>query len=213
MDHQMMLILEEKWEHLLRKFEIEQARAQESFGTLAEMYGSAGRVYHTLEHILDMLAWLERLEACARDLPVVQLATWFHDCVYDSHASDNEEQSALHAQRVLASFALSETTIQAVSRLILSTKTHQVGEAGLDGELLLDADLAILGAPAPAYDAYARAIREEYAWVPETTYKTARGQILQTFLQRPRIYLTSPMHTILEAQARGNLLREILALS
>lgn len=213
MDQQARLALQRGWVQLLQGFGVEQKQAQNSFGALAQEYGSAGRVYHTLDHIQHMLGWLGSLRDYADDFPAVQLATWFHDCVYDPHASDNEEQSALYAQSVLTAFSFPGATIQAVSHLILATKTHLVAETDRDGALLLDADLAILGSPSPMYDAYSQAIRSEYHWVPTTAYNTARSQILRAFVQRPRIYLTEPMHTALETQARVNLQREIDALS
>jgi hypothetical protein len=63
------------------------------------------------------------------------------------------------------------------------------------------------------YETYVRAIRQEYSWVAEAAYRTKRVQVLQTFLQRTRIYWTEPMFIALEEQARENIYREISTLS
>src|SRR5579859_1545789 len=205
----MILQLQSAWEQLLQTWGIEQAEAQTAFSGLVAAYSSAGRVYHTLEHIQAMLQWLETLRDYAHDPAVLQLAAWFHDSVYDPHATDNEEQSVSYAQSTLSHFGLPPETIQGVSQMILCTKTHQAAENDMDCQILLDADLAILGAPMAQYEAYARAIREEYSWVTDAAYRAARVQVLQNFLRRTRIYWAEPMFVALEKQARENMHREI----
>jgi predicted metal-dependent HD superfamily phosphohydrolase len=201
------------WEKLLQTWGIEQTEAQTAFAGLVAAYSSPGRVYHTLEHIQAMLQWIESLRDQAHDLAALQLSVWFHDSVYDPHAADNEEQSAAYAQSTLSHLGLPPSIIQIVARMILSTKTHQAGNDDVDYQILLDADLAILGAPSAEYENYARAIRKEYSWVAEAAYRTARVKVLQTFLQRSRIYWTEPMFVALEGQARENMRREIATLS
>jgi predicted metal-dependent HD superfamily phosphohydrolase len=134
----------------------------------------------------------------------LNLAAWFHDAVYDTHAQDNEEKSA-----ELAEMALSELpaeTIAQVRKLILCTKTHQAFDA--ESELLLDADLAILSAEPTQYQNYAIAIRQEYRWVSAEDYRIGRSQVLERFLQRDRIYYT-PMMQAKETIARRNLDTEL----
>lgn len=208
-----MLDLQHEWEQLLQIFGIAPTQAQPAFIGLSQAYSSSGRVYHTLVHIQDMLERIDRLRDYATNVPAIQLATWFHDCVYDPRADNNEEQSALYARNTLTSLALPDATIQTVAQMILCTKTHRVDERFTDCQILLDADLAILGTSALQYAAYAEAIRQEYHWVPAPAYKSARTRILQAFLQRTRIYWTEPMYAALEEQARENLRREIAALS
>ena len=95
-----------------------------------------------------------------------------------------------------------------VAALIRKTKTHDAGD-DVDAHVLLDADLAILGAGETVYQAYAENIRWEYAWVPEPEYRKGRRQVLERFLTRPRIY-----HFLshLEEPARRNLAVEIARL-
>lgn len=70
-----------------------------------ESYGAPTRHYHNLQHLHEMLAWLERAAAAGAlpspQPPAVVLAVFFHDIVYDAQRHDNEEASALLAQRML----------------------------------------------------------------------------------------------------------------
>ena len=61
-----------------------------------------------------------------------------------------------------------------IARLIVLTKTHQANADDVDGRLLLDADLSVLGAEESEYDRYATAIRQEYDWVAEDAYRAGR---------------------------------------
>src|SRR5262249_59491880 len=92
---------------------------------------------------------------------------------------------------------------------VLLTKTHQARPADLNGQVLLDADLAILGATPEEYAAYARAIRGEYAWVPDDGYCRGRRAVLEAFLQRPRVFSTARLAELREAAARSNLRAEL----
>ena len=92
--------------------------------------------------------------------------------------------------------------------LALACGVAQVGADDLAGQTLLDADLAILAADELLYDAYAEAIRREYAWVPEGDYRAGRVRVLERFLARPRIFFTPPMAEA-ETRACDNLAREI----
>jgi len=104
-------------------------------------------------------------------------------------------------------------TVECVKNLILHTKNHQAPSTDIDSQILLDADLAILGASELEYKTYAQGIRQEYAWVADELYRMSRIQVLQIFLQRERIYLTPQLFGKLEAKARLNLQAEIAALS
>ena len=76
--------------------------------------------------------------------------------------------------------------------------------------VLIDADLAVLGASESAYRAYAEKIRQEYAWVSEPDYRTGRRELLERFLARPRIFR---FLAHLEEPARRNLAAEIAQLA
>jgi predicted metal-dependent HD superfamily phosphohydrolase len=205
--------LQQRWEQLLWSFQIEQGRAQAAFHDLVAAYSSPGRVYHTLDHIQAALDWTDRLAMYAHQFPTIQLAAWLHDSVYDTHREDNEECSAAYAEELFTHLGIPQQTIRAVSQMILSTKTHRANANESDCHILLDADLAILGAPPGAYAHYAQAIRQEYSWVKEEHYRAERKRLLEGLLLREHIYWTPLMRKTLEERARDNMRRECSWLS
>jgi predicted metal-dependent HD superfamily phosphohydrolase len=197
------------WRELLRTAGADPVAGERVFADLVAAYGAPGRFYHNLDHLADVLATVRARGGQARDLTAVRFAAWFHDAVYDPRAADNEERSAAWAERALGELGVPPATAETVRRLILLTKTHAAEPEDSDGCALLDADLRILGAPAERYRAYAAAIRQEYAWVPEDAYRAGRGRVLRSFLARERIYTTRELSDALEAQARRNLQAEL----
>jgi predicted metal-dependent HD superfamily phosphohydrolase len=187
--------------------------ADEVFADLLRAYSGPGRYYHTLAHVRQVLGVLETGRARAADFAALQFAAWFHDAVYDPRAGDNEEQSAAAAGRALARMGVPAPSVAAAQGLILETKTHQPSADEYDRRLFLDADLAILGADEESYNAYARAVRQEYAWVPEPAYRAGRRQVLRAFLGRPRVYRTEALFAARESRARSNMEKEIGRLS
>jgi predicted metal-dependent HD superfamily phosphohydrolase len=202
---------ETRWCHLLSGFGATADECRRTFADLAAHYASSGRHYHTLDHVGAVLRTLAELGAEEASQPALFLAAWFHDAVYDSRAKDNEEQSASLAMATLRPLGLPEPLLAETARLVLLTKTHQADPNDAPGQLLLDADLAILGAEEADYDAYARAIRREYDWVPEDLYREGRRRVLEGFLARPRLFFTPVLAVRIEEQARHNLRREIAA--
>jgi predicted metal-dependent HD superfamily phosphohydrolase len=203
--------LQAGWVQLLTGLGAQPEAAGAAFAGLARRYGSAKRHYHTLEHIAAMLDALAQSGAPEAITPSVTLAVWLHDAVYDSRAADNEECSAALAEELLDVLRLPASLRTEVARLILLTKTHETGAEDAAGQLLLDADLAVLGAGANAYDRYSRDIRREFGWVGDDDFRVGRRKVLESFLHRPRIYLT-PAFARLETAARENLRREIASL-
>jgi len=201
-----------RWVDLLSPYSVPETALWHGFEELVEAYGGPGRFYHNLDHIIAVLDTIGQLADLARDLSAVRLAAWYHDAVYDSRASDNEERSAALATERCVSWGVPAETVETVRRLILATKTHQAVADDIDCHILLDADLAILGAGKDDYDRYARAIRQEYAWVPEDDYRRGRANVLRGFLDRGRIFRLDRMHDRLDTAARDNLRNELAAL-
>jgi len=150
------------------------------------------------------------------DLPTVTAAAFFHDAVYDATAADNERRSAVLAERLLLSLGWTAADAAAVARIILATAAHTTpgGDtvAG-DDQVLLDADLAILGAEPAAYDAYVTGVRSEYGHLDGPTWTAGRSSVLRALLARPRLYFTAAGAERWEARARANLTAELSALT
>ena len=179
------------------------------FADLVARYGEPARHYHTLDHVRAVLG---HIDAHWPDAPAALFfAAWLHDVIYDPRAADNEARSADYARVLLSNAGVSSDTIDETARLILLTRSHEADPGDRPGCTLLDADLAILAADGPAYDAYAEAIRREYAWVPEADYRAGRRKVLERFLVRPRLFFPMEMADA-EPRARENLSREVARL-
>jgi predicted metal-dependent HD superfamily phosphohydrolase/GrpB-like predicted nucleotidyltransferase (UPF0157 family) len=195
--------MRESWQNLLAAWAVDPAVADRTFEEIVEAYSCPGRFYHTLDHVRHVLQEVEVIGSEAKHPNAVRLAAWLHDVVYDSRASDNEERSAAYAERLCAELAMPQGPL--VASLIRKTKTHDDG-GNADAQVLLDADLAILGEGELIYRDYSQQIRQEYASVPVPKYRRGRRSVLESFLARPRIY-----HLLchLEEPARRNLAAEI----
>ena len=174
---------------------------------LVARYDEPHRRYHTLEHVGEVLAVVARLGA----LEAVELAAWFHDAVYDPRAGagESERASAELATDTLVSLRAPRDLIDEVARLVELTAGHQPDARDVNGKALADADLAILGASAERYERYRLAVREEYAHVPADAWRTGRADVLQGFLERPRLFHDDGLHAEIDARARTNLRREL----
>jgi len=180
------------------------------FGQLFAAYSQPHRAYHTLAHIKDCLAQLDRVRQQVDRVDEIEIALWFHDAIYDPQARDNEEQSAAWAGRCLREFGINSAVIDRVVTMILATR-HQQVPSTWDCELLLDIDLSILGRTPEEFAVYEDQIRQEYVWVPEDQYRSGRATILAQFLNRPTIYYTHFFQS-LEDLARHNLERSLTRL-
>jgi predicted metal-dependent HD superfamily phosphohydrolase len=182
-----------------------------AFGEVIASYSEPHRHYHTVQHLDECFAWLDEARRLAGDPYAVELALWFHDAVYEPRAQDNEERSASWAHAVATKAGLAGAVVERVRALVLATK-HSSPPATPDEALLVDVDLAILGAPVERFDEYERQVREEYGWVPGFLFRRKRREILESFLTRPNLYSTGHFRAALESRARENLARSIRAL-
>jgi predicted metal-dependent HD superfamily phosphohydrolase len=170
------------------------------------------RHYHTLQHLKECLGHFEQAREYALHAGEASLALWFHDAVYDPRRHDNEQRSAdwAHA-RMLAAGAGTERANR-VHALVLATR-HDAAPVGGDAPLVVDIDLAILGAPRERFDEYERQVRLEYAHVEPAAYRAGRGRILRGLLARPAIYSTAPLRERFEVAARANLAHSLAQLA
>jgi predicted metal-dependent HD superfamily phosphohydrolase len=171
---------------------------------IIDCYSEKQRDYHTLRHIREMLEILNQYKEFYQDYPSLYLACLYHDIVYDTHASDNEEKSADYLEKDLSKY-LSKDRMEKCKGLILGTKKHYFIRDDFDNKVFLDSDLLILGRERNRYIEYMESIRKEYHWVETTIYRQERSKVLQKFLERERIYFTNEIFQKYEKQARENL--------
>lgn len=193
---------------------------------LVARYAEPHRRYHTGDHLCAVLDLVDELTSPAAacdgacdgdgdgevDADAVRLAAWFHDAVYDPARADNEERSARLAERMLADTDLAAATVGEVARLVRLTETHDPAPGDQHGEVLCDADLAVLAGDPAAYAAYAAAVREEYAFVPDDAFGRGRADVLRGLLARPAIFRTASARDRFEAAARHNIETELTLL-
>ncbi|MDH6706483.1 putative metal-dependent HD superfamily phosphohydrolase [Kitasatospora sp. MAA19] len=176
---------------------------------LLRRWSEPQRRYHTPGHLHAVLRHVDGLAGHAGDPDTVRLAAWFHDAVYRPDRSENEERSAALAVRALTAAGLPAARVAEVERLVLLTVDHHPEPGDRDGEVLCDADLAVLGGAPEAYAAYAAAVRAEYAFVPEPDFRAGRAAILRQLLALPALYRTPAAHARFDAPARANLTAEL----
>lgn len=186
-------------------------RDRKTFRTLLARYSEPHRHYHTAAHIADCLQQLKLCGGKANRVDELTVAIYFHDAIYDTHAPDNETESAAWAQQFLRSHAMGAPAAQRVAALIRATR-HDTIPTDYDQQLLVDIDLSIFGRAPEEFDRYQTQIRLEYDWVPEPVFRRRRAEILEIFLERPRLYHTDWFFAQYEAQARANLTRAVAEL-
>ncbi|MGW1586869.1 HD domain-containing protein [Streptomyces sp. NPDC002386] len=171
------------------------------------------RRYHTLTHLTAVLDHVDTLEKYAADPDAVRLAAWFHDAVYLPDRSENEERSASLAERALPEAGVPAPRTAEVARLVRLTVTHDPAADDPDGQVLCDADLAVLASSPSAYAHYTAEVREEYHFVPGETFRAGRAAVLRQLLDLPSLFRTPYGREHWERTARYNLTGELELLS
>jgi predicted metal-dependent HD superfamily phosphohydrolase len=174
-------------------------------------YADPGRHYHTLEHLDACLARLDELRACCERPDEAELALWLHDLVWSPRGTDDEAASAAWAEARLRGAGIAPEAVSRVAALIRATR-HDAPPHSPDAAVVLDADLAILGAGPEDFDRYEAQVRAEYAHVPDEAFRAGRARILRRFLDRPSVYATAPMRAAREWAAQVNLGRSLARL-
>ncbi|GHB16369.1 MULTISPECIES: HD domain-containing protein [Streptomyces] len=167
------------------------------------------RRYHTTAHLTQVLDRVDTLARHAADPALVRLAVWFHDAVYRPDRTENEERSAALAERALPEAGVPDAAAAEVARLVRLTVTHDPADGDTNGEVLCDADLAILASGPQEYAAYAAQVREEYGFVPDGAFREGRAAVLRQLLGLPRLFRTPHGVAEWEPRARQNLTTEL----
>jgi predicted metal-dependent HD superfamily phosphohydrolase len=179
--------------------------ARDVFLGLRAAYDEPSRAYHTARHIGACLRLLDEPEvkALATHLPEVEAAIWFHDAIYDTHASDNEERSARMMEESLSAAGVASDDVGRIAAHVRATKDHV--PHSVDDQLVIDIDLSILGESADVFERFEEEIRREYAWVESAAYVVGRAAVLRRFSERPFIYGTPLFRARYESRARENI--------
>lgn len=175
---------------------------------LLARYAEPHRAYHSQQHLAECLALFDEFRHLAERPAETEIALWFHDAIYDVHRHDNEVRSADWARDALLDAGVAVDAADRVEALVLATR-HSAAPATPDEQLLVDIDLAILGAAPARFAEYEAQIRVEYGHVPVAVFNEKRGAILAGFLARPVLFATEALRKRFEAPARQNLQRAL----
>lgn len=176
-----------------------------TFYELYRTYSGSDRHYHNFIHISDGLGPLDEIRHLAEDPDSLEAAWWFHDIIYDTKNSTNEEESAIFANTALQSLGITIAPRVRVVKLIAATKHDHIPDRK-DLQLIIDIDLASLAVTPDVFDQNTANIRKEYAWVSDEDFRIGRVKFFQKLLKgRPSIYLTDYFRNKYEAQAQENL--------
>ena len=184
---------------------------QDHFQQLLESYSEKQRKYHTLQHLSECIRNFEAGRMLAEHPGEIEMALWFHDGIYVLTRRDNEAESAVWAEAVLLDSRVNAVVAGRVRNLVMAT-CHSALPSTFDEQLLVDIDLAILGASKSRFDEYECRVKKEYAWVPEKLFKSERTMLLNAFLMRPHIFNTEFFRKLYEERARRNLQRSVARL-
>ncbi len=192
----------ERWQQLMGKLDI--SLNEDTYHALVKVYSEKHRRYHTGAHIDATLKHLDTVTDLANDSCEIEIALWFHDAIYKPFSASNELDSAVWASNFLSDNEVAKDRIDRVYNLIMAT-LHTAETKGNDQLLMVGIDLSILGAKPAVYDQFEKDVRYEYKFVPYFLYRKKRKEILDSFLERDRIYQYDFFYEKLEKQAKINL--------
>lgn len=200
-----------EWDALLARQTVDPAAGSVGRRLLAS-WCEPHRSYHSVWHLRDILRVVDDLAGYADDPDAVRIAAWYHDAVYAGRP-DDEERSARRAEEELSRLAVAPELVDEVARLVRMTVSHDPAPGDRNAEVLSDADLSSLAAPAERYRLNSAAIRREYSHVPDDVFRKGRLQVLTALLEGPGVFRTEPGRRRWEAAARENLRSELATLS
>ncbi len=194
----------------LKKYTSDSGLQLSMWSEIEKSYSRSDRHYHNLAHLNSILTELKIHQDKFSNWDTIIFAIVYHDFVYNTLKSNNEERSAEAAIKSLNLISFPEKLTDFCSHLILSTKKHEPGDS--ETNLFTDADLSILGSDSRTYALYSKQIRREYSIFPDLVYNPGRKKVLTHFLNLNTIYKTKEFSDKYELTARANLQTELNAL-
>ena len=202
-------MLKETFIGLLTNYTDNDRLINELWAEIEKNYSSKKRHYHTLYHLDRLLAQLTDVKGEIQNWNTILFTLYYHDIVYNSLKSDNEEKSAKLAEKRMKQISVSIDTIELCQKQILATKSHTLS-TNSDTNYFTDADLSVLGQPWETYSIYYKSVRNEYSIYPDFVYNLESKKVLNHFLSMDRIFKTDFFYNKFEKQAKENVQKELL---
>lgn len=197
---------------LLKNYTDNDRLANELWTEIEKNYSSKKRHYHTLQHLENLLVQLTEVKMEIQNWETILFTLYYHDIIYNSLKSDNEDKSAEFAEKRMKQISVPVELIELCKQQILATKSH-IKSTDSDTNYFTDADLSVLGKLWETYSLYCKNVRKEYSIYPDLVYNPGRKKVLHHFLSMDRIFKTDFLYNKFEIQAKQNLQKEIELLS
>lgn len=201
-------MLKETFIVLLMNYTNHDALVTELWDEILMNYSGKKRHYHNLQHLENLLIQLNEVRVSIENWDAILFALYYHDVVYNTLKSNNEEKSADLAEMRMKQASVSSATIELCKEHILATRSH-INSRYTDTDYFTDADLSVLGQSWNEYSLYYSNVRKEYSIYPDLIYNPGRKKVLLQFLQMNRIFKTGYFYNRFELQARQNIAREL----
>ena len=204
-------MLKETFIELLTNYTDNESLKNELWTEIDKNYSSKKRHYHTLEHLNNLLYQLTAVKSEIKNWETILFTLFYHDIIYNSLKSDNEEKSAELAEKRMKQIPVFKDKIELCKKQIFATKSH-IKSTDSDTNYFTDADLSVLGQNWETYLLYCKNVRKEYSIYPTLVYNPGRKKVLNHFLSMDRIFKTDFFYNKFELQAKQNLQQEIESL-
>jgi predicted metal-dependent HD superfamily phosphohydrolase len=200
--------LKEIFSNLLINYTTNSSLINELWDEVEKNYSGKKRHYHTLLHLENLLTKLTEVKSEIQNWDSILFTLFYHDIIYTTLKSDNEENSALLAEKRMQQLSVSNDIIERCKNQILATKSHSKSTDS-DTNYFTDADLSVLGQPWEIYSLYYKNVRKEYAIYPDFIYNSGRKKVIQHFLSMNSIFKTDYFYNQFEKVAKENLMKEL----
>ena len=153
-----------------------------SLDSLRQYY--EGRPYHNTKHIEEMLGEFENISSSlinSDDRELLRIAILFHDIVYDSRSSTNEEDSYDFYKKwtLIRGFNLMPSEDEKIQKMIMATKNHMhLDNNHILENTIIDLDLCILKKDFPRLIEWENGIFKEYQYCSIESYIDGRVKFL-----------------------------------
>lgn len=170
-----------------------------TFVSLMEKWNEPWRFFHTLDnHLGPMLESIHLSSSTTKDRNLLEIAAWFHDCVSDPKASDNESESIRYFKsQVYRSTEHSDTII----RLIRTTINYKDLKNDLEIEFakLDTASLRVTSIEPLLRNE--KLLLKEFQFVDYSVHKSRRLYFLDNIekISLPRLWAVHVIRTYLQA--------------
>ena len=193
---------------LIAKYSNNNEVKEKYWNEIALQYANKNRHYHNLTHLENLLVQLTAIKHLINNWEAILFSLYYHDIIYNTIKSNNEEKSAILAVKRLNELSVAKEIVQLTETIIIATKKHELATNN-DINFFTDADLSILGTDWETYHTYTLNIRKEYAIYPTIIYNAGRTKVIQHFLNMSCIFKTTYFQERFESNARINLHNEL----